>query len=119
MQNIKQDQWQWPEELDALIAAPKHHKLLFENETVRVIDAFIPPGEITHVHTHKWAASQYIISWSHFTRYDHDGNIILESKNLNKQPTPATSLWSEPIIPHALKNTGDTDLHIICVEIKK
>jgi len=118
MQNTKQDQWQWPEELDELIAAPKHHKLLFENETVRVIDAFIPSGEITQVHTHKWSASLYIISWSDFIRYDKDGNIILDSKTLNKQPIPGTALWSEPIIPHALKNIGDKDLHIICVEIK-
>ncbi|MEI9968210.1 MAG: hypothetical protein WDM87_06140 [Terracidiphilus sp.] len=28
----------WQEELDALIAAPKHHILLFENEVVRVLD---------------------------------------------------------------------------------
>ena len=26
---------QWPVEVDALIAAPQHHKLVFENETVR------------------------------------------------------------------------------------
>ena len=118
MQTNKQTEWQWPEELDALIAAPQHHKLLFENETVRVIDARIPPGEITNVHTHKWPASLYIISWSEFIRYDKDGNILLDSRNLSKQPSPATALWSEPLIPHALKNTGNNSLHVISVEIK-
>jgi len=34
---------QYPDALDALIAAPEHHKLLFENETARVLDACIAP----------------------------------------------------------------------------
>jgi len=34
-------------------------------------------------------------------------------------PAPGTALWSGPLIPHALKNTGTTDLHIISVEIKQ
>ena len=118
MQNIEDGTWQWPEELDALTAAPKHHKLLFENEKVRVIDACIPAGEITEVHTHKWPASLYVLNWSDFIRYDADGNILLDSKNLDKQPAPSAALWSEPLAPHALKNTGHKELHIICVELK-
>ena len=43
----------YPNELDALIASPQHHKLLLENETVRVIDTLIPPNETTELHTHK------------------------------------------------------------------
>jgi len=31
--------------LDALVAAPQHHKLLFENESLRVLDTRIGPGE--------------------------------------------------------------------------
>ena len=34
----------WPDELDALVAAPQHHTLLFENEFVRVLDTRIAPG---------------------------------------------------------------------------
>ena len=57
---------QWPDDLDALIAAPKHHKLLFENELVRVLDTNIPPGETTAVHTHCFASSLIVINWSDF-----------------------------------------------------
>lgn len=28
----------WSPELDAVIAAPKHHRLLFENDRVRILD---------------------------------------------------------------------------------
>jgi hypothetical protein len=109
----------WPEELDALQAAPQHHKLLFENDFVRVIDACIPEGEITEIHIHQWPASLYIISWSDFIRYDAEGNVVLDSRNLDKTFMPSTAIWSEPLIPRALKNIGGNDLKVICVEIKK
>lgn len=118
MQNNKDTIWTWPEELDALIASPQHHTLLFENDLVRVIDTCIPPDEITEIHTHKWPASLYVLSWSDFIRYDNNGNIVLDSRTLPKSPLPSTALWSEPLIPHSLKNIGDNDLHIISVEIK-
>jgi hypothetical protein len=109
---------QWPAELDALIAASEHHKLLFENARVRVIDANIPPGHVTAVHTHRFAASHIVVSWSDFIRYDDNGNVLLDSRNLGKSFTPHSALWSEPLGPHALKNVGESELHIISVEVK-
>ena|SRR5882672_7862966 len=79
---------QWPAELDALIAAPQHHKLLFENEMVRVLDTYIAPGEKTNVHTHQYPASLYILSWSDFIRYDSDGNVMVDSRTLRRNLAP-------------------------------
>ncbi len=110
--------WPWPEELDALIAAPRHHKLLFENNKVRVLDTCIPPGEMTAVHTHKWPATLYIKSWSDFIRYDQDGSLILDSRTISQKPALDSALWSEALPPHSLKNIGDSLLHVISVEIK-
>ena len=110
---------EWPDELDALVAAPEHHKLLFENDFVRVLDALIPPGQITKVHTHKWSASLYVLSWSDFLRYDAEGTIMVDSRNLPEVPAPSSAIWSAPLKPHALKNIGDKDIHIISVEIKE
>jgi hypothetical protein len=109
----------WPDELDALIAAPRHHKLLLENESVRVLDANIPPGEMTAIHTHNFAASHIVISWSDFIRYDSEGNVLLDSRSLGKTISAHAALWSEPLGPHSLKNVGLNNLHIISVEIKK
>ena len=109
----------WPEHLDALVAAPEHHKLLMENDQVRVLDTLIHPGEITKVHTHRWPASLYVISWSDFIRYDAEGNVMVDSRTLLKTPSASTALWSEPLKPHCLENIGDTDIHIISVEIKE
>lgn len=30
--------WPWPDPLDAMTAAPRFHRLLFENERVRVLE---------------------------------------------------------------------------------
>ena len=73
----------WPPQLDALIAARQHHKLLFENEWVSVLDASIPPGEITALHTHNMPASLVVVSWSNFIRFDPEGNIA-RNANTNK-----------------------------------
>jgi hypothetical protein len=105
-------------ELDALIAAPQHHKLLFENEFVRVLDANIPAGEKTNLHEHRYSASMYFISWSDFIRYDADGNVMLDSRSLEKIHFPGTVIWSDPLAAHVLKNVGENNLHVICVEIK-
>jgi hypothetical protein len=110
---------EWPSEMDALIAAPRHHKLLFENDAVRVLDASIPPGEMTQVHTHRCAASHIVISWSDFIRYDVEGNELLDSRTTGKTIAQHSALWSEPLGPHSLKNVGTNVLHIISVEIKK
>jgi hypothetical protein len=110
---------QWPEELDALIAAPQHHKLLLENELVRVLDTNIPPGETTNLHSHQFPSALYFLRWSHFIRYDSEGNVLLDSRTLSKIPVVGSALWSAPLNAHCLKNIGDSNLHVICVEIKK
>ncbi len=104
--------------LDALVAAPQHHTLLFENEVVRVLDTRISPGDQTNIHTHIYPASLYILSWSDFTRYDDTGKVVLNSREAGLQYPAGSVLWSGPLAPHSLKNTGDKPLHVISVEIK-
>ena len=62
------NQQDWPDELDALTAAPEFHTLLFENESLRVLDTKIPPGLTTPLHTHRWPGALYILSWSERSR---------------------------------------------------
>ena len=107
----------WPDSLDALTAAPANHRLLMENDQVRVLEALIRPGDRTPVHTHRWPAVQYVCSWSHFIRRDGDGNITLDSRT-STSPAEGAALWSEPLPPHSAENVGTTDLRVIVVEIK-
>ena len=59
-----------------------------------------------------------IISWSDFIRYDPEGNVVLDSRELPKVPSLSSVLWSEPLLPQSLKNVGANDIHTISVEIK-
>ena len=40
------------QDYDAVRVAGNHHRLLFENESVRVLEVIIPPGESTEFHSH-------------------------------------------------------------------
>lgn len=48
------------ESLNAVTAAPEHHKVVFENGRVRIVDFRVKPGETVSVHTHRQAAINYI-----------------------------------------------------------
>jgi len=109
----------WQADLDALVAAPEHHTLLFENEAVRILDTRIPAGARTPAHTHRWPAALYILSWSQFIRRDAEGGVTLDSRDVPALGTSPQALWSEALAPHSLENVGETDLHVISVELKQ
>lgn len=109
---------EWPEVLDALVAAPDHHTLLFENDRVRVLDTCIKPGDETPVQTHRWPATFYICSLSPFLRFDDHGNLLLDSRTVAAFDDPPDAIWSDALPPHSLRNIGDADIRITSVELK-
>jgi quercetin dioxygenase-like cupin family protein len=104
--------------LDAMAAAPEHHTVLLENDSVRVLDTRLGPGQRTPIHTHKWPAVLYVMAWSEFVRYDVAGNVLVDSRTLPSRPAPATALWSAPLVPHWVHNVGDGELRVLAVELK-
>ena len=105
------------DQLDALIAAPDHHALLFENEHVRVLDTHIAPGDTTPVHTHRWPAVLYVLSGEHFVRRDGEANLLMDSRD--GEGLRAGAAWTAPFPPHTLENVGDSAIHVIAVELKQ
>lgn len=105
----------WPSDLDALIAAPEHHRLRFENERVRVLETVIPAGATTALHTHRWPALYLIESWSPHVRRDDTGKVVLDTRDGSPPDGP---VWSEPIGPHTLENVGPREIRLVSVEIK-
>lgn len=108
---------EWPEHLDALVGAPRHHILLFENNSVRVLDTIVPAGETVPLHTHRWPGTLYLISWSDFIRRDAEGAVLLDSRTA-EPPAVGSAFWSPALPPHTLENIGSTDLRLIGVELK-
>lgn len=104
--------------LDAVIAAPRFHRVLLENNAVRVLDTTVPPGETVPLHAHRWPASLYILRWSDCVRRDADGRVTMDSRH-SSAPLPGTALWSEPLPAHTLENVGEDELHVIAIEHKQ
>jgi hypothetical protein len=103
--------WEWPDELDALVAAAAHH------ERVRVLETRIPPNETTAVHTHRWPNVQHVLSSTDFVRRDGEGAVLRDTRSIGR-PEPGATLWSEALPPHSIENVGEADLHVIMVELK-
>jgi hypothetical protein len=115
---VRGQQWEWPDGLDALLAAPAYHQLLLENALVRVLQTRIPPGETTPVHTHRWPNVQHVLSSAEFVRRDGEGEVLFDTRTAGQRPGPSATLWSEPLPPHSIENVGDTELRVIMVELK-
>ena len=111
--------WPWPDSLDAVIAAPKYHKLLFENERVRLLEVRIRPGEITPVHTHRWPSAIYVAKQSDFIRRDSEGNLIFDSRTVGPPPNEPVVQWVGPLPPHSVENVGSVEILLITTELKE
>ena len=110
--------WNWPQELDALTAAPANHQLLLENERVRVIQTVVPVATATPVHTHRWPSVEYVLSATDFVRRDGDGNVVLDTHAAGAGLRPSDVLWADPLPPHSVENVGERELRVIMVELK-
>lgn len=110
----------WPKEKDAVIAAPKNHKILLENENVRVLEVTVLPGETEPVHSHRWRSVLYILSAGDFIDRDGAGTIIFDSRQLKTPLVFPMTMWKEPEAPHSVENLSRTiTLRLIRVEMKK
>jgi hypothetical protein len=110
--------WAWPDSLDAVIVAAKHHKVLFENERVRVLEVRIAPGETTAVHTHRWPCAMYVARQSDFIRRDGEGNLLFDSRTVGPPPTEPAVQWVGPLPPHSVENVGHVEILLVTTELK-
>jgi predicted metal-dependent enzyme (double-stranded beta helix superfamily) len=111
-------EWPWPEALDALVAAPGYHQLLFENEHVRVLDVRIGPGQIVPIHTHRWPSVIQVRSASDFIRRDGDGKLLFDSRKAGPAQKAPAIIWTDSMPPHSVENIGSAEIHLVSVEIK-
>ena len=118
MSDRETEAWTWPDALDALTAAPESHRLLFENDVTRVLEARIGPGEITQVHTHRWPAVLYVLSLGHFVRRDGEGAILVDTRETGALPESGTAVFSGAQPPHTLENVDAFEIRVISVELK-
>lgn len=106
---------QWDEEHDALKKAPDSHKVLFENEKVRVLEVVIRSGQKEPMHHHRWPSVMIVDSPTSLKYYNKENEVIDIANNKYK----AKIEWMEPESLHAVENTDKRKYHAIRIELKK
>lgn len=116
--------WTWPDSLDALIAAPENHKLVYENEELRILNVTVVPGILDPIHTHRGKSIVWVTKASPllYHVYDFDANkklkliktdtITFKINELNK------ANWEKPQPPHSVENIGTDTFQLYRIEYK-
>lgn len=111
---------EWTLVLDAVVAAPKNHKILLENDMVRVLEVTLAPEEIENLHHHKWPSVIYLQEAGEYIDTDIDGNIILDSRELKAPLKLPMTIWKDSEAPHSVTNLSKTQtIRLIRVEVKQ
>jgi hypothetical protein len=118
-----QDISDFPDGFDAVQAAPKSHKVIVENEFVRVLEVTVSPGTTVPMHHHRWPS--LLLSWDAGGKTPHvryrrpDGSVRdIPSTNEAIHPGVWSVEWMKPEPMHAVEileapdSNGPPDLRI-------
>ena len=107
---------------DAIAAAPDNHRVVFENEKVRVLEVTIKPGEKEPFHVHPMPSVMTVITGAKLRITEatlNDGKLVtgktIEVGKDNFQPPP---LWMPPQGLRSVENIGSVTYRSYQVELK-
>jgi len=95
---------------DAVKVDPKHYKVEFENDQVRVLRITYGPGEKSVMHEHPDGYAVFLT--------DQNGKFTLPDGKTQKVMQKAGSTLWNPAGKHLPENTGDKPFELILVELK-
>ena len=98
---------------DAVKIWPEGHRVLFENEDVRVLDVRNPPHSKEPFHTHLWPGFFYVVQGEPMKYSTEDG---VPPIMLGVPPVRIIALPPNPM--HSVENRGDREAHFIRFELK-
>lgn len=100
---------------DATLKAPHSHRVLFENDHLRILDVSAKPGEKVPSHRHQWGCIMVILQGSIFQIEDMDGNIAYEEEEWN----PLVGKYEGDEKPFSYTNIGHREFKALSFEIKE
>lgn len=113
------DPRQWPDDLDAVVAAAANHTVLLENEHVRVLAVTIAPGEMENLHHHVWPSVIYLTEAEAFVDRDGEGTVLNDTREMDRPLELPLTMWKEPEALHSVENlSASTTLRLFRVELK-
>lgn len=121
-------QWQWPDSLDAVKAAPDSHKVLFENDKIRILEVTVDPYGFEPMHTHRYPSVMFGPGndTSHYDiiyyKYDYDSikHVYYASDSIHQRSGGAGTgeHFMKPEGPHRIKNLSNVRFIAFGVEFK-
>lgn len=114
----------WDPALDAVTAAPANHKVLFENDRLRVLEVMLEPNQEEPTHHHRWP-SIFVFDQVHGPVHDisPDGTMLPPNRDVMQ----AIQAWDglgclvvhmAPQPPGRVQNASGKTIHGIRVEMK-
>ncbi len=97
--------------LDPLVVAPATHKLVYENQFVRVIEAKVPVGSKEPKHRHPHGITVYLAD------YEVEQKAFPGEKVSKGRRKFGTVSWSDAVV-HEVTNVGKTNSHALRIELK-
>jgi hypothetical protein len=127
----KAQAWKWADSLDAVKAAPNSHKIIFENDEIRILEVTLNPYAFEPVHTHQFPSvmfgpdndtSQFDIIYYPYS-YDSTRHLYFARDSIKQhqggQTTePNVGNYMKPEGPHRVKNLSSVRIDVFRVELK-
>ena len=108
----------WDPNLDAVKAAAKNHRVIYEDEDVRVLSVTVEPGEVEVAHHHQWPSVIVFVSLTPSENRDAKGNLLPTTRPGETREQPVV-VRMPPQGAHAVTNKGTSAMRLIRIEYKK
>ena len=95
---------------DVVKVAGDSHRVIFENERVRVLAVDLKPGQVAAMHSHPDSVSYYLT----------DGKLkvtLPDGKAIERNPKAGTAGWSDAVT-HEAQNIGPNEFQSVQIELK-
>jgi beta-alanine degradation protein BauB len=100
-----------PGQIDDIVKiSPDIHRVIFENEQIRMLKVIVKPGDTVPMHTNPENIN-YILKPGTLRLINPDGSAV-DVELTEGQVIPA------PVGSHAVENVGATEVQTICIELK-
>jgi len=101
-----------PRPIDDIVEiSPEIHRVIFENETIRMLEVSVKPGATVPMHTNPENIN-YILQGGTLRLLNPDGSLV-DVDLIERQVIPA------PVGRHAVQNVGQTEVRTLCIELKR
>jgi len=115
---LSDEENRWPDTLDAVAAAPGNHKIILENDRIRVLNVTVAPGENEPLHMHRMPSLLYIIAEDDIQDFDANGKLLYDTRAQSAPPKTPYAEWMPPQAAHRVLNRSKNPLRLIRVELK-